>query len=133
LYEKKKARLARRRILEKKNKENAQADTQVLAEKSTAASTSWTTAPLAMVTSARAKPIGLVYLTSSQNFADPLHQGECNIGFYVAPEYRTLNRLSNALFRIIEDAFRDPDCHRLQALLVDHPDIIDFLNLYASA
>jgi len=79
------------------------------------------------------KAIGLVYLTSSQIFADPLHMGECNIGVYIAPEYRTAENTSDAINAVVEDAFRDPDCHRLQAILVDHEDIIDFLSLYSSA
>jgi hypothetical protein len=79
------------------------------------------------------KAIGLVYLTSSQKFADPLHMGECNIGVYIAPEYRTAENASDAINAVVEDAFRDPDCHRLQAILVDHQDILDFLSLYSSA
>jgi RimJ/RimL family protein N-acetyltransferase len=118
-YQKTEARLARRRILKERSEANAQAGAVPK------------TAPK-MLTTFGAKPIGLVYLTSSQNFSDPLHKGECNIGFYVAPEYRTLTRLSATLHKAIEDAFRDQDCHRLQAVLVDHPDILDFLNLYAS-
>lgn len=77
--------------------------------------------------------IGLVYLISSQNFADPLHRGECNIGMYIAPEYRSLEHASDAINAVVADAFRDHDCHRLQAILVDHQDIIDFLSLYTRA
>jgi len=44
-----------------------------------------------------------------------------------------LSRLSVALHKAVEDAFRDQYCHRLQAVLVDHPDILDSLTLFASA
>lgn len=120
LYEKKKARLARRRGREANN-QNGTISVEV--------STRIVTPPKIV---ARNTPIGLVYLTSSQDFVDPLHKGECNIGFYVAPEYRTSKDLSMALNSAIEAAFRDQDCHRLQAVLIDHPDILDFLSLYTS-
>ncbi len=87
----------------------------------------------AVTWSSTSKAIGLVYLTSSQKFADPLHMGECNIGVYIAPEYRTVENASDAINAVVEDAFRDPECHRLQAILVDHQDIIDFLSLYSIA
>lgn len=123
LYEKKKARLARRRALEANNKANNQIGTVSVVTSTRARPT--------MVT--RKKPIGLVYLTSSQDFTDPLHKGECNIGFYVAPEYHTHSDLSMVLNTTIEAAFRDQDCHRLQAVLIDHPEILNFLTLYTSA
>lgn len=126
LYEKKKARLARLHTLAAQNKANGTGP----AKKLTCA-TCETTAPKKVTK--KVKPIGLVYLTSSQNFMDPLHKGECNIGIYVAPEYRTVGRLSIALHDVIETAFRDQECHRLQAVVLDHPDVLDFLNLYASA
>ena len=78
-------------------------------------------------------PIGIVYLTTSQNFSDPLHVGECNFGIYIAPEYWNEGRVSEVIHTVIEDAFKDHNCHRLQAILVDHQDIFDYLNLYASA
>ncbi|KAF9529990.1 hypothetical protein CPB83DRAFT_834575 [Crepidotus variabilis] len=80
----------------------------------------------------KTRPIGLVYLTSSQNFSDFLHLGECNIGLYIAPEHRNLPEVKTAVNTVIEDAFRDHDCHRLQAILVDHKDKLDFLTLFTS-
>ena len=121
LFEIKKARLARSRLLEARDRENGR-------EKRLTAPVQRYFGPIT-----KAKPIGLVYFTSSQNYWDPLHRGECNMGGYVAPEYRTLAHLPEALRRAIDEAFQDPDCHRLQAVMVDHPDSLDFLNLYTSA
>ena len=121
LFEMKQARLARSRLLEARDKANGREKRERV---------------LQMDSGQRIpnrKPIGLVYVTSSQNFWDPLHKGECNIGLYVAPEYRTLDRLLEALHRAIEDAFHNQDCHRLQAVMVDNSDILDFLSLYTSA
>jgi len=79
------------------------------------------------------KPVGLIYLTTSQHFLDPLHMGECNIGAYIAPEYRSLDNAADAINAVVEHAFRDRDCHRLQAIIVDHKDKIDALTLFSSA
>lgn len=126
LYEKKKARLARRRILEARNKGSGVAAMSKLKK----AVPRWQGAPKMDV----GRPIGLVYLTSSQNVTDPLHKGEYSIGFYVTPQHRHWDSNVRAVLnKTIEDAFRDPDCHRLQAVLVDHPDILDFLDIFTSA
>ena len=84
-------------------------------------------------TSTKTKPIGLVYITASQNFSDPLHVGECNFGIYIAQEHWDKGRVSEVIHTVIEDAFKDHNCHRLQAILIDHQDTFDYLNLYASA
>ena len=84
-------------------------------------------------TTTKTKPIGIVYLTTSQNFSDPLHIGECNFGIYIAPEHWNKGRVSEVIHTVIEDAFKDHNCHRLQAILIDHQHTFDYLNLYASA
>ena len=79
------------------------------------------------------KPVGLIYLATSQHVLDPLHMGECTIGAYIAPEYRTMENASDAIHAVVEHAFRDRDCHRLQAIIVDHQDKIDALTMFSTA
>ena len=79
------------------------------------------------------KPIGLIYLWNSQTFLDPLHMGECGLGVYVDPEHRGKDCLFEAVDGVVKLAFQDPDCHRLQSIIVEHPDKLYILELLARA
>lgn len=82
---------------------------------------------------ARYNPIGLIYLSTSQNYDDPLHLGECTLGFYVDPAHRHRPNLSTALDAVAAVAFRDHTCHRLQSIIVDNPEKFYSLQTLASA
>ncbi|CAA7268361.1 unnamed protein product [Cyclocybe aegerita] len=79
------------------------------------------------------KPIGLTYLATSQYFQDPLHIGECNIGVYIAPEFRDVEGIPEAIDQVVEFAFTNKDCHRLQAIVVENEDKWHSLNLLTTA
>lgn len=79
------------------------------------------------------RPIGLIYLWSSQTFDDTLHAGEYSMGFYIAPEYRKKEHLADALNAAVEQAFHDQQCHRLQAIIVDHHDKLYTLQLLTAS
>lgn len=78
------------------------------------------------------KPIGVVYLTSSQLIDDPLHRGQLNIGIYVAPDYAKQRGLVNAVKEVVNEAFRDISCHRVQAIVVEHKTKLHTMELYTS-
>ncbi|PPQ73835.1 hypothetical protein CVT24_012260 [Panaeolus cyanescens] len=78
-------------------------------------------------------PIGLIYLSTSQNYEDPLHLGECMLGFYVDPAHRHRPNLSDALDAVVAVAFRDHGCHRIQSIVVDNPDKLYSLQTLANA
>lgn len=78
-------------------------------------------------------PIGLIYLSTSQNFLDPLHMGECNMGMYIDPAFREKAAIVNAINEVTKVAFSNRDCHRLQAIIVDYEDKLSTLELLASA
>jgi hypothetical protein len=77
-------------------------------------------------------PIGIIYLASSQNVDDPMHRGQLNIGIYVAPKYIEEPGVVQAVKKVVNEAFHDPNCHRLQAIIVDHMTKIDTLELYTA-
>ncbi len=79
------------------------------------------------------KPAGLIYLWTSQTFLDPLHMGECGLGVYVDPEHRGKDCLFEAVDGVVKRAFQDPNCHRLQSIIVEHPDKLYILELLARA
>ncbi|KAF9482697.1 hypothetical protein BDN70DRAFT_874703 [Pholiota conissans] len=76
-------------------------------------------------------PIGLIYLWTSQTFLDPLHMGECSLGFYITPEYRGKDCLVDATSEVVDLAFKDPECRRLQSIVVENPDKLYNLDLLA--
>ena len=78
------------------------------------------------------KPIGIIYLASSQNVDDPMHRGQLNIGIYVAPMYIEEAGVVQAVKKVVNEAFHDPNCHRLQAIIVDHTTKINTLELYTA-
>lgn len=78
-------------------------------------------------------PIGLIYLWNSQNFDDPLHMGECSLGFYIAPEFRKRKYLVDALNDVVKQAFHDDQCHRLQAIVVENDDKLYSLQLLSAS
>lgn len=78
-------------------------------------------------------PIGLIYLSASQNFLDPLHMGECSMGLYVDPAFRHKGAIINAINDVTEVAFNSHECHRLQSIVVDNEDKLPILELLASA
>lgn len=77
-------------------------------------------------------PIGIVYLASSQTVDDPMHRGQLNIGIYVAPNYIEQPGLVPAVKEVVNEAFQDTSCHRVQAIVVDHKTKFDTLKLYTS-
>lgn len=78
-------------------------------------------------------PIGLIYLWTSQTLVDPLHMGECTLGLYIIPEQRGKDCLVDAAIEVVELAFKDPECHRLQSIIVENPDKLYNLDLLAQA
>jgi len=78
-------------------------------------------------------PIGLIYLSTAQNFMDPLHMGECSMGLYIAPAFRGKRAIINAINDVTEVAFNNHECHRLQSIVVDSEDMLPTLKLLASA
>ncbi|KAF8157005.1 hypothetical protein B0H34DRAFT_480797 [Crassisporium funariophilum] len=81
----------------------------------------------------RKTPIGLIYLTSSQTFDDPLRMGELYLGMYVTPEHRGKSYLVDAINQVVKVAFDDPECHRIQAIIVNNKDILETRSMYSSA
>ncbi|KAF8899771.1 hypothetical protein CPB84DRAFT_1115184 [Gymnopilus junonius] len=79
------------------------------------------------------KPIGLIYLWTPQTFNDPLHMGECNLGFYFVPEYRKKEYLAEALNKAVEEAFEDKQCHRLQSIVVENDEKLYTLQLLSAS
>ena len=77
-------------------------------------------------------PIGIVYMVSSQNVDDPMNRGQLNIGVYVAPNYIEQPGLDRAIKEVVNEAFQDASCHRVQAIVVDHNTKFHTLKLYAS-
>ena len=79
--------------------------------------------------SPRSTPIGVVYLASSQSLDDPMHRGQLNIGIYVAPNYIEERGLVHAVKQVVNEAFQDASCHRVQAIIVDHKTKLHTLEL----
>lgn len=63
--------------------------------------------------------VGIVYLTSSQTYADLLHVGELNIGIILEPAFRKKGYARKAIEKVLETAFADHTCHRIQAIILD--------------
>ncbi|EDR09523.1 uncharacterized protein LACBIDRAFT_318670 [Laccaria bicolor S238N-H82] len=63
--------------------------------------------------------VGIVYLTSSQNYGDLLHVGELNIGIILEPAFRKKGYARKAIEKVLETAFADQTCHRIQAIILD--------------
>jgi len=78
------------------------------------------------------KPIGIIYLASSQTVDDPMHRGQLNIGIYVAPDYVEQRGLVNAVKQVVNEAFQNSSCHRVQAIVVDHKTKLHTWELYTS-
>jgi RimJ/RimL family protein N-acetyltransferase len=64
---------------------------------------------------------------------DPLHMGECSMGFYIDPAFRQNQLIVNAVNEVTKIAFTDHECHRLQSIVVDNDDKLPTLELLASA
>ena len=80
----------------------------------------------------KSEPIGIIYLASSQNVDDPMQRGQLNIGIYVAPKYIEELGVVPAIKEVVNEAFHDSNCLRVQAIIVDHMTKIDTLELYAA-
>lgn len=76
------------------------------------------------------KAIGLVYLTASPNFWDPLHVGELNIGIILQPKFRGKGYAQEVVLRVASIAFDEGHCHRLQAILLDRVVMNQALSLF---
>jgi RimJ/RimL family protein N-acetyltransferase len=76
------------------------------------------------------KPIGLVYLTASQQVWDPLHVGELSIGIIIQPEHRGKGYGREVVSRVASIAFDHGQGHRLQAILLGHVAIDRALSLF---
>lgn len=63
--------------------------------------------------------VGIVYLTSSQTYGDLLHVGELNIGIILEPAFRKKGYARKAIEKVLETAFADHTCHRIQAIILD--------------
>jgi hypothetical protein len=77
-------------------------------------------------------PIGIIYLASSQNADDPMQRGLLNIGIYVAPKYIGEPGVVQAVKEVVNEAFQDANCQRVQAIIVDHKTKVDTLELYTA-
>ncbi|KAF5318662.1 hypothetical protein D9619_010692 [Psilocybe cf. subviscida] len=77
------------------------------------------------------KPIGLVYLYSSQAPEDFLHMGEYSMAVYVHQEHRFQHLVCPAINQVVDLAFQNQDCHRLQSVIVDNPDKLYLLEAFA--
>lgn len=80
----------------------------------------------------KSAPIGIIYLASSQNVDDPMQRGQLNIGIYVAPKYIEEPGVVQAVKEVVNEAFHDTNCHRVQAIIVDHMTKVDTLELYTA-
>ena len=77
-------------------------------------------------------PIGIIYLASSQNPDDPMQRGQLNIGVYIAPTYIEEPGIVHAVKGVVNEAFHDSNCQRVQAIIVDHKTKVDTLELYTA-
>lgn len=77
-------------------------------------------------------PIGIIYLASSQNADDPMQRGLLNIGIYVAPTHIGEPGVVQAVKEVVNEAFQDANCQRVQAIIVDHKTKFDTLELYTA-
>ncbi|KAF8801113.1 hypothetical protein BYT27DRAFT_7342177 [Phlegmacium glaucopus] len=80
----------------------------------------------------KSTPIGIIYLASSQCVDDPMHRGQLNIGVYVTPDYIEQRGLVSAVKQVVNEAFQDQSCHRVQAIVVDHKAKLHTMELYTS-
>ena len=80
----------------------------------------------------KSEPIGIVYLASSQNPDDPMQRGLLNIGIYVAPTHIEEPGVVQAVKEVVNEAFQDSNCQRVQAIIVDHKTKYDTLELYTA-
>ena len=80
----------------------------------------------------KSAPIGIIYLASSQNVDDPMQRGLLNIGVYVAPAYIEEPGVVQAVKEVVNEAFHDSNCQRVQAIIVDHKTKFDTLELYTA-
>ncbi|KAH6909624.1 hypothetical protein BKA70DRAFT_1102500, partial [Coprinopsis sp. MPI-PUGE-AT-0042] len=65
--------------------------------------------------------IGLVYLANTGGAVDYLHSGELNVGIILNSKYRRKGYALQALQIVLESAFEDRYCNRVQAIVVDGP------------
>jgi len=78
------------------------------------------------------EPVGIVYLASSQDFNDPLRRGELGFGAYILPEYRFEPEVLKLMNEVVAVAFKDQQCARLQAIVVDNQDKYENLKFFTS-
>ncbi|RDB30568.1 hypothetical protein Hypma_007143 [Hypsizygus marmoreus] len=66
--------------------------------------------------------LGIVYLNHYNRLLadDPLHVGELNIGIILAQEHQGKGYARRAVELVLDIAFKDPSCHRVQAILPHH-------------
>ena len=65
--------------------------------------------------------IGLIYLANAQGAADYLRSGELNMGVLVNEQHRRKGYALQAVQIVLEKAFEDTNCNRVQAVVVDGP------------
>lgn len=80
----------------------------------------------------KSAPIGIIYLASSQNADDPMQRGLLNIGIYIAPTHIGEPGVVQAVKEVVNEAFQDVNCQRVQAIVVDHKTKVDTLELYTA-
>ncbi|KAH6909625.1 hypothetical protein BKA70DRAFT_1276674, partial [Coprinopsis sp. MPI-PUGE-AT-0042] len=77
------------------------------------------------------KVAGLIYLINSQTQdSDPLHSCELNLGIIVKDQYRRCGWASQAIEVLLDKAFKDQLCNRVQAIVVDGPFKHAAMNLF---
>ena len=80
----------------------------------------------------RLEAVGIVYLASSQDYNDPLRRGELSFGSYILPEYRFNPQIGELMNEMVGIAFKDPQCARLQAIVVDNQDKYENLKFFTN-
>jgi hypothetical protein len=61
-----------------------------------------------------------------------MQRGLLNIGIYVAPTYIGEPGVVQAVKEVVNEAFHDSNCQRVQAIIVDHKTKVDTLELYTA-
>ncbi|EAU81447.2 hypothetical protein CC1G_05277 [Coprinopsis cinerea okayama7 len=65
--------------------------------------------------------IGIIYLINTQDSTDYLRTGELNIGVIIDKKYRRNGYALDAVRKVLDSAFKEQECLRVQAVLIDGP------------
>ena len=61
-----------------------------------------------------------------------MQRGLLNIGIYIAPTHIGEPGVVQAVKEVVNEAFQDVNCQRVQAIVVDHKTKVDTLELYTA-